>query len=282
MTGPALVFQSPAANTVYYIDTTPKMPELEIDVRVHGVRPDPTASTKFVWTVQMTFDEAQVCTYGKNGAIFRDSFREVVTGGKYRPRFPWIRGGQLSLTAEAAVSGVHVRATLLVWIFGTDPPWSLMSPLIGDDTLRRIVKLESLGGHQFENDAKKKHHGVPVLNRGHDGGGGVCQITPPTSDDLWNWRHNIASGRRVFQEKQNQARHYLNHHRVNGHYPNNGSPHGPCKVGPGVDDETVLQWETIQRYNGGTHWHWNAQKQLWESRPQYSHEYVALVLSKKP
>jgi len=46
---------------------------------------------------------------------------------------------------------------------------------------------------------------VPKLNRGRDGGGGICQITPPEAEDLWNWKSNVASGKRVFAEKRNAA-----------------------------------------------------------------------------
>lgn len=197
---------SPAADTVFSIDATPKMPKVDIEVRVAGVAPDPTPQTVFSWTGEISFDEADVCTFGKQGVIFTEKLPpSTVTGGRFTPAFPWFRGGRLTLTVQATVNGMALSNSLKVWIFGTDPGWSAVSAELGDDTLRRIARHES-GGIQFENDSGKSHQGVPKLNRLHDGGGGICQITPPSADDLWNWKTNVASGKRVFADKQTVAR----------------------------------------------------------------------------
>jgi hypothetical protein len=190
---------------VFMIDATPSMPRIRIEATIAGVPAAAVAQIPFAWTGDVTFDEAAVCTFGKPGVVFTDPMPPVKTmGGTFTPQFPWIRGGRLTVIAEATVGGQAVRGTLQLWIFGTDPGWTAVKAELGDDTLRRIARHES-GGIHFETDKTKSHVGVPKLNRGKDGGGGICQVTPPTADDLWNWKTNIASGKRVFAEKRSIA-----------------------------------------------------------------------------
>jgi hypothetical protein len=205
VTAAGIEFVSPAADTVFFIDTTPAMPQVDVEVKVVGITPDPTRQTTFSWTVQVNFDEATVCTFGKRGVVFTDSFTASSVGGRFTPSFPWIRGGRLTLTATASVNRMQLSAELKLWILGTDPGWQAVSAELGSDTLRKIARFET-GGVQFENDSGTNHSGVPKLNRGRDGGGGICQITPPSADDLWNWKTNVASGKRVFADKQSAAR----------------------------------------------------------------------------
>ncbi len=201
-TVPSIEFVSPKADTVFLVDVTPKMPEIDIELRIVGGGVDPNVPVRVAWTFEVKFDESGMAAFGKAGVVFTDRF--AADGGtRFRPAFPWIRGGQLTITASTTVDERTLTATLKVWIMGTDPGWGALSPLLVSDVFRRIVRAES-GGRQFESD-RGNARSVPVLNRGRDGGGGACQITPPSGDDLWSWRANVASGNRVFAGKRINA-----------------------------------------------------------------------------
>ncbi len=275
------------------ISAVPAMPPIALEVRIDGISPDPTPTTLFTWVVDITFVPAEACSLGRLGVRFQDGFTVPnVLGGTYSPIFPWIRGGNLTVAARARVGADLVEAVFRARIVGTEPASAGVSAALGTDVMRRLSKHES-GGHQFEVDPRDNQKGiVAVFNRQRDGGVGICQITPSVAgqmannpafkDAVWDWRSNVKQGIGVFAEKRAAALGHLNQHRVNGHYPNNGDPQGPLRVGNGVDDDTVVLWETLQGFNGGAHWQWNAASNLWESRPQLSQGYVASVLAQTP
>jgi hypothetical protein len=279
---------------VFAISDVPAMPAIDLEVKIDGISPDPTFRTFFDWVIDIIFVASESCSCGKSGVRFRDGFTvRNVLGGRFSPSFPWVRGGNLTLAARARVNTDWVETIFHARVVGTDPAWSAARTALGSDVMRRLSKHESVGGHQFEVDPNDRSKGiVPVFNRGRDGGVGLCQITPSDpvqkgndaayKDAVWNWQSNIDQGKEVFAAKRRGALGYLNQHRANGHFPNNGDPQGPGRVGSGVDDATVLLWETIQRFNGGTHWQWNATTNLWESKPQLNRTYVASVLAQTP
>lgn len=279
---------------VLQISELPEMPKIDLDVKIEGMSPDPTPSTLFTWVVSITFVAADACTCGKPGVQFDDGFTvPSILGGRFSPIFPWIRGGSLTVGTRARVYDTWVESIFYARVIGTEPAWSKISPVLETDIMRRLARHESGGGHQFEVDPNTSANGiVPVFNRGRDGGVGLLQVTPVDSvqkandpgykDAVWNWRSNIQQGKQIFSGHRSAAQTYLNAHKVNGRYPNNGDPQGPVRIGSGVGDETVLLWETIQRFNGGTHWQWNTTINAWESRPQKNQTYVASVLAQTP
>jgi hypothetical protein len=253
-------FVSPAPDTLFLIDATPTMPKIETEIRLVGITVNPLMRIRVTWTVAMRFDEVQMAFYGKRGVVFTDEFEVQNNGLTFTPTFPLLGGGQLTLTARTQVDNATFSASLSVWVMGTDPGWAAISPLLANDTMRRIARHES-GGKQFETDRGSGRAGIPVLNRGHDGGGGVCQITPPTRDDLWNWKTNIASGKRVFGEKQAAAAGHRNEVAKSPEFRNLVNRLNANRAAAGLPALTVtvptytaeqLRDDTIRRYNGGT------------------------------
>jgi hypothetical protein len=51
---PALQIVVPAPNTAFIIDDTPRMPTIEVVVKGTGITPDPTATTTFDWSAELS------------------------------------------------------------------------------------------------------------------------------------------------------------------------------------------------------------------------------------
>ena len=91
-----------------------------------------------------------------------------------------------------------------------------------------------------------------------------------TCRERWDWRANVARGIQLLQQKRNNALAYLNQHTVGGSYPNDKE----------LEDSQVIQREAIQRYNGGSYWHWDSTSNVWKKTSPNS--YVERVLNLPP
>lgn len=261
-----------------FITTTPEMPGLSpIEIKIDGVSPDPTAATFFDWEVRVVFDEAST-TFGKAATVFNDGFTVLrVLGGSFFFVWPWIRGGNLTMHVEGQVRGGAVEATFTGRITGTDPPIADVRTELGEETLRRVANVES-GFHQFERDPGTGRI-VPKFNfktnnqgqRGRgDGGAGICQITPPTADEIWNWKANCRKGKQIFGGARGAAAAYLGQHAQSGQFVNS----------LGLPNAEAVRREAIQNFNGGHFWQWNPATNRWDASPP--NNYVDLVLNASP
>ena len=207
-TTPTLKIVAPASGSQFFINNVPQMPQIDLEVQILGITPDPTSKKRFDWSVDITFNAANSSSYGKSGVVFKDGFIiNNVLGGQLNVTFPWFRGGDLTIAVRTYVASTLVEAVFRGRIIGTNPNWAEISTALGNDLLRKIAKHES-GGQQFETDTDASKGIVPVFNRGRDGGAGILQVTPPTAEDIWNWRTNIENGKRIFAAKQAAARNY--------------------------------------------------------------------------
>jgi hypothetical protein len=260
----------------FSIDATPAMPVLPpLAVQIDGISPDPTPSTSFDWSVNISFDEDS-CTCGKAGVTFNDGFTATVLGGSFAFSWPWMRGGDLTIAARAQIGGELVEAIFLGTISGTDPPIASVRAELGDDTMRRIANVES-GFHQFEPDVTTGKI-VPKFNatfkagkrdRG-DGGAGICQITPPSAEEIWDWKSNVRKGKQIFAGNRAAASAFLRQHIENGQIPNN----------LGLNNADAILREAIKNFNGGHFWQWNDAANRWDASP--NNNYVDLVLAASP
>jgi hypothetical protein len=260
------------------ISTKPEMPVLSpIEIKVDGVSPDPTPNAFFDWDVRVVFDEATT-TFGKAATVFNDGFTvSRVLGGSFFFVWPWTRGGNLTMHVEGQVRGGAVEATFTGRITGTDPPIGDVRAELGEDTLRRIANVES-GFHQFESDPGSGRI-VPKFNfktnnqgqhvRG-DGGAGICQITPPTANEIWDWKANCRKAKQIFGGARGAAAAYLGGHAQNGQFVNS----------LGLPNAEAIRREAIQNFNGGHFWQWNPVANRWDASPP--NNYVDLVLSHSP
>jgi hypothetical protein len=260
------------------ISAKPEMPpELSpIEIKIDGVSPDPTPNTFFDWEVRVVFDESST-TFGRAATVFNDGFTvSRVLGGTFSFSWPWIRGGNLTMHVEGQVRGGSVEATFTGRITGTDPAIGDVRAALGDDTLRRIANVES-GFHQFETDPNSGRV-VPKFNRNWntnppsrgDGGAGICQITPPTANEIWDWKANVRKGKQIFGGARGAAAAYLGQHAQNGQFVNS----------LGLPNAEAIRREAIQNFRGGHFWQWNPAGNRWEASPP--NNYVDLVLNASP
>jgi hypothetical protein len=208
---PAVEFVKPAETNFKISKDGPAMPAVDFEVKLANVADAIVVPRKFSWEVAVDFDTRRDApTYGPSSAQkYSDSFQPTETGNRIRVAFPWIRGGRLTVTVGTMVDCRLVTGEFRAYISGENPGPDQVKSEAGDDTLWIIILAES-SAQQFEVDAASKLI-VPKYNRynpkigGPDGGAGLCQITPPVEADLWNWRANIASGKKTFNEKRRTA-----------------------------------------------------------------------------
>jgi hypothetical protein len=260
-----LIIVQPAPNAQFNIDAIPRMPTIQCQARITGVQPDPTANTSFNWSAQITeIVRHSTCASSNVGNCQMSVNGANVRGGMWRPAFDGIQGGDAVITVAATIQGAVVQAAVNVRIRGTNPASAIVRQQLGGvgSSCDHIACVESRW-RQFDGA------GMPLLGPGGDVG--VMQLCGPTAASCaqrWDWTANVGAGMALFNQKQNEARVHLDHHRVEGHYPND----------QGLDDADVLQREAIQRYNtGSSYWRWNAPHNQWVSHPP--NHYVATVLA---
>jgi outer membrane protein OmpA-like peptidoglycan-associated protein len=196
------------AMTTFAISADRRMPTINVTARIVGVEPDPTATTPFDWVAQLQLN-AQTCSSGPQRVISHPNINQVVIGGQFTPAFSLIRGGELTLIARANVNGQTIETRKAgIQIVGTNPQRADIQNALPHDTLRRIAMQES-GQRQFD-AAPNGGTGCPLFSRDRLGGVGIFQITnpPPSDDEIWDWRSNIARGIAIFQQKLAAARGY--------------------------------------------------------------------------
>ena len=238
------------------------MPAIQCRAAITGVQPDPTPTTLFDWSIDITDEvRASTCPSSLIG-VCRLSDRRQGVRGVWTPVFTTIQGGDAVITARATIRGVAQQASVRVRIRGTNPTAAAVTARLGGagSAADRIACHES-GRRQFDGT------GMPLLGPGGDVG--VMQMCNPAASALqrWDWTANVAAGAALLTQKAAAARAHLAPHVVAEHYPNTLN----------LSDADVLLRETIQRYNGGAYWTWNGTARTWEPHPATT--YVATVLS---
>jgi len=259
-----LVIVLPAPNTTFNVDATPRMPTIQCQARITGVQPDPTPTTGFNWTIEITETVASSsCASARVGSCTQRVTQQTVRGGNWTPQFTAIQGGDATITVEVPQPGGALRTSVNARIRGTNPAAGSITMRVGGagSTGDRIACHES-GRRQFDGA------GMPLLGPGGDVG--VMQLCNPGASCLqrWSWTANVDGGLALLRQKATEARTYLNQYVVNGHYQNDQS----------MSDADVLEYETIQRYNTRAgYWSWNGTARRWQANPPNT--YVADVLA---
>jgi hypothetical protein len=186
-----------APDGIYWINQQPHMPAIHLRARVLGITPDPTPHANFEWTVRIRY-QAPPTLDGAVRSINYDLPPHCVVGGNYTPDFGGvIRGGDLSVVVRVRVRGKVYRKDLDgLRILGENPSRADIHDMLPHDVLRRIARLES-------NDRQFEPNGLPMWSADGKGGVGIMQLTnpPPSDDQVWNWRLNVAGGAALFHKE---------------------------------------------------------------------------------
>src|SRR5579863_9344354 len=214
-------------NPLFSITAEPKMPVIEITARVVGIvtGADPTPTTEFEWTAEVSFDSKNCPsgvvkkqhkwhwgTYkvGETRTIPAITKAGKSTGGKITVKFDEIRGGTLTIAVKATVGGVVLKGETKGWrIQGTNPSRDVVGQALQDDTHRKIACVES----SMEQFKRAKHEGdawYPKFSEDALLGVGICQLTDPrpTDDQVWDWSANVEAGVNLYNNKREQAKKY--------------------------------------------------------------------------
>jgi hypothetical protein len=251
----------------FKINADPRMPVVNAEVT-------DAPGGKVTWEAQIKFTAPTISCSG--GPDF-DSSVVNGSGPKFSPDFDDFFGGDLKVTATTDCG----KETQDKQILGTDPGKGAIQAELGSasapfdpDDLKRIACNES-GQCQFRGS------GDPEF--GANGDAGVMQICyARTAGDIWNWKTNIATGKRILQSALAFSKgvpRAVRTRQVRGQ--------GPF---PDATDFTSdqVRLEAIKRYNAGFganngYWQWDEQGEQWVADPQGGiPDYVDLVLSKAP
>jgi hypothetical protein len=140
---------------------------------------------------------------------------------------------------------------VLVHYRGQNPIHTDLSTALGDDVFRAICWRESTW-RQFDGT------GRPLFHKNANGSvdWGCMQINNAQPNQIWDWRDNVAAAKALFSQKRQDATKYLSAH-------------------PPVTPD-MIERETLQRYNGGRYYQWNATTKHWDAAPP--NQYVSIIL----
>jgi hypothetical protein len=263
-----LKIELPTKNQIFRISDAPTMPAINATANILEVQPDPTSTTTFSWTLDITYT-------GPDGRTTMGSYSTTSNiGGRWNPYDPTtaqMRGGDAALYASAQREQQTLADhTSGIRVLGTNPSRTDVNGLLGGFPATNIACWESLHRlAQFASD------GLPLFGGPH--GYGVMQLdNPPVSEDgIWNWRTNVADGLALIAQKQQDANGYPARTRAR---LNNPQIPDFCMDGT-IDPATGQQMcmlEGIQRYNGGAYWQWDPIARAWIANPL--NDYVTNVL----
>lgn len=186
--------------TPWRITADPRMPEITCSARVNDYA---GGTVSFAWTVTIDWRGQGTRT---NARFAGTSMARNSEPTRWQVPFNnQFFGGDVTVTVEARTQqGQTYRASgSPCRILGTQPSETLIQVAVGNHPwyASRIARHES-GLRQFDGS------GNPVLNTLGDGGVGIMQITGAnqTSEDVWNWRHNVATGLQLLRNQAQIAR----------------------------------------------------------------------------
>ena len=252
----------------FNISAAPAMPSSIIgQARITGVDPDPTPNTTIRWENKIHFNACGVRNID-------DTLAPVDQPGSqdYKPVFPHIRGGQMTITATIIRNGQKCDSKQnQQQIKGTNPAVGTIQASLPDQFAIQIACQES-HFREFDNNSN------PLLRCEPDGriGAGVLQqTTPAASDDaFWNWQQAVNEGLATLASKRIAAQGYPARIRKS----TKGCPNNTlCNAGATDFTPDQLLHEELQRYNGGAYWQWDHVNNVWVAQPPNG--YVAAVLA---
>jgi hypothetical protein len=205
--GTGLVIRLTPDRLEFPITTEPAMPVIQVRCSIEGIRPDPTPNASYEWRAVLDFHAAD-CKHGVAPARPALQLNGTATGGVFSFQFAEIRGGRLTISVRAVLSGQTYSAERGdLRIVGTNPLYTQLTQAIPSKVFRAITWHES-AGRQFLGASNGGTSACPLFSADGKGGVGLTQMTnpAPTSLETWNWRANIDGGMKLFDEKKGIAR----------------------------------------------------------------------------
>jgi hypothetical protein len=205
----------------YLIIAAPAMPVIKASAKVVGITPDPTPTTTFTWTANLTTKK------GTGEVISHKSYitQNQTTTGTAEYTFELtnaddVIGGSLTLEAKAVVSGVTLSATSPegAVIDGTNPPRASIQSRVdlavdgtGFSGLRKVDVKDAVKRIGCQESKQRQFKAAADGGTGPglispDNGVGAYQITSgdPISKNppiVYDWRENTDTGTTIFSSK---------------------------------------------------------------------------------
>jgi hypothetical protein len=237
-------------NSIIYITKFPIFPNLTAEI--------PVDCNKVKWTLKASFNRPNRNKKETPFIIKRNGNKIWKFDEAISPKFI---GGILIISAKTEkginyifslnIRGKNPSTNEILNYIGTHPKFAqaIARHESGMQNGRYYCQFNEVGtlGENYLHDIKH------TPNRGSDMlGWGIFQITnpSPTKTDLWNWKINIDTGKRILIEKEKMAEDYFK--AIKRTYPEKyETPPKELKI-PGTNTRlTSLEAATIQLYNGG-------------------------------
>jgi hypothetical protein len=237
-------------NSIIYISEFPKFPNLTAEV--------PADCKKVKWTLKVMFNRPN---RNKHEAPFIIKYNGSKTWRFDKAITPKFIGGISIITAKTEkglnyifslnIRGINPPPEEILNYIGNHPKFAkaIARHESGIQNGRYYCQFNEIGtlGENYLHDIKH------TPNRGSDMlGWGIFQVTNPTPSktDLWNWKANIDTGKKILSEKEKMANEYFE--AVKRTYPEKyEDPPSVFKL-PGINTKlTYPEAATIQLYNGG-------------------------------
>nr|WP_295664497.1 hypothetical protein [Polymorphobacter sp.] len=180
-----------------------KMPVITVTAKL---RQPPAASAllRFTWTIKLR-STSQGCAHGLGKITSHPDIVKTTDVDNLTIAFSQMRGGNLSIAVAVTVDGHELTAERHgLQVTGTNPAVADLRAALptAPDAFKKLMRLES-GLRQFRSPA------CSLWSADNLGGVGICQLTPPDSDDqIWDWKANVTGGLALYHGKERIARSY--------------------------------------------------------------------------
>lgn len=272
---PKVKIVSPEVEEKFYIDTTPKMPEITFKAIVTS-EDSSVSAEKFVWDAVLFYNYLDRTYIGNKSYTYqtvkRQEFCEETKGGiesEWTPDFEYIWGGTMVVHADAYIDDDISYSETFIYIRGEQPDVEAVKAEAGAKQYKAVAMTES-NCRQFKDDGTPDY-GAPA-------GYGVMKHDPCNYKYLWDWKANVKAGKDHFDKDIQHAKkipiYVKSHNGANdlGHVPE-GMPVNASNVTFFTNEQ--LYAEAYYFYNTGrsifyesggwrAYWIWNVTSNTWE------------------
>lgn len=237
-----------------------KMPVITVTAKL--AKPPASGTLRYTWTVTLR-SNSHGCVHALGRVTSHPEIVTTTDTNTLTIPFTAMRGGDLGVAVAVTVEGHALTATRKdLQVTGTNPTVAELRAALptATDAFKKLMRLES-ALRQFRGAA------CPLWSADNLGGVGICQLTPPGSDDqIWDWKANLTGGLALYHAKERIARNYAATVRASASFRAQVKAYNDRRAaagrGPGkppeppvivrVPDYTAAQLEldTIRAFNG--------------------------------